>query len=59
MPMQITFVGRILSVQEQATRVVFRAHDGTGAIEVQIWVNDSDEQVVSGHACMRMAWGCV
>lgn len=53
---QITFVGRIVSVQEQASRIAMKVHDGTGLMDVTSWVNDSEPETVSG--CMLAAWSC-
>uniref|UniRef100_A0A7S0WF32 Replication protein A C-terminal domain-containing protein n=1 Tax=Chlamydomonas leiostraca TaxID=1034604 RepID=A0A7S0WF32_9CHLO len=43
----ITFVGRITSMQEQATRILLKVHDGTGQMDVMVWVNDSEPEMLA------------
>uniref|UniRef100_A0A7S0VD95 Replication protein A C-terminal domain-containing protein n=1 Tax=Polytomella parva TaxID=51329 RepID=A0A7S0VD95_9CHLO len=49
----ITIVGKIISVQEQSTRSILRIHDGTSAIDVIHWLNDSDPDTL---AAKKMEW---
>lgn len=43
---QVTFVGIIRNVMEQATNYIYTVEDGTGAIEARKWVeqNESPEE---------------
>ncbi|PSK59252.1 hypothetical protein B9Z65_3576 [Elsinoe australis] len=36
---QITFVGQIMNISHQATNVTYKLDDGTGQIEVKVWVD--------------------
>lgn len=47
--MQVTLVGKILSVQEQATNLTIVLDDGTGRVELKYWI-DSDESEQVGTA---------
>jgi len=51
---QITIVGMILAVTEAATNVSFNVDDGTGKIEVRIWL-DSEEPAESANE-KRAGW---
>lgn len=42
MPVQITLVGKIVSMQEQATNLSMVLDDGTGTVDLKYWI-DSDE----------------
>ncbi|KAJ1447027.1 hypothetical protein M885DRAFT_555902 [Pelagophyceae sp. CCMP2097] len=41
---QVRFVGNILSADEKETRVTYRVEDLTGAVEVVMWTNESDNE---------------
>lgn len=43
----ITVVGKILSVQEHATRTLLTIDDGTGTMEVMQWMNDTDSDTLN------------
>ncbi|KAF2152321.1 nucleic acid-binding protein [Myriangium duriaei CBS 260.36] len=36
---QITFVGQIMNISQQTTNVTYKLDDGTGQIEVKVWVD--------------------
>ncbi|PNS18391.1 hypothetical protein CAC42_6208 [Sphaceloma murrayae] len=36
---QVTFIGQIMNISQQATNVTYRIDDGTGQIEAKIWVD--------------------
>ncbi|KAA8625537.1 RFA2 Single-stranded DNA-binding replication protein A RPA medium subunit [Pyrenophora tritici-repentis] len=60
---QLTLVGQIRNISNQTTNTTYRLDDGTGSIEVKVWVDsDSSEQpnptkakLVEGAYCR--AWG--
>lgn len=39
---QVTFVGQIRNISTQATNVTYRLDDGTGTMEVKVWVDSSE-----------------
>lgn len=39
---QVTFVGQIRNISQQATNVTYRLDDGTGTFEVKVWI-DSEQ----------------
>lgn len=49
--MQLTIVGRVMSVQDNATRLILVIDDGTGKIEVALWLNDTDPEAVRIQLC--------
>ncbi len=52
-------VGRIVHVNENATRIMFSVHDGTGVVEMVMHVQDDDELVRSGWLPLALAIGVV
>eukprot|EP00123_Amoebidium_parasiticum_P005613 comp16768_c0_seq1/m.15115 comp16768_c0_seq1/g.15115 ORF comp16768_c0_seq1/g.15115 comp16768_c0_seq1/m.15115 type:complete len:281 (-) comp16768_c0_seq1:570-1412(-) len=52
-PNQVTFIGRIMSVQPQSTNVVYKIEDGTGQIDVKLWVDNDDNDA---EAQKRAQW---
>lgn len=54
MLIQVTFVGIIRNISEQATNYVYTVEDGTGAIEARKWVeqNESPEEADSRRALL-------
>eukprot|EP01134_Creolimax_fragrantissima_P000999 CFRG0999T1 len=52
-PSKVTFIAKIKSVQESSTNITFKMEDGTGMMEVQLWVanNETDSE-----AQQRAAW---
>lgn len=43
---QVTFIGQVRNISKQTTNVTYRLDDGTGTIEVKVWV-DSDSMMTS------------
>lgn len=41
---QLTFVGQIRNISTQATNTTYKVDDGTGIIEVKLWVDSGDNQ---------------
>jgi hypothetical protein len=39
---QVTFIGFILQMQEQSTNINYQIADGTGCIDVRMWIDDKD-----------------
>eukprot|EP00126_Sphaerothecum_destruens_P010024 Sdes_comp20657_c0_seq4m15963 len=43
-PAQVTFVGAIRSVVEQSTHLIYKVEDGTGEIDVRMWLDSHDSE---------------
>ncbi len=44
--MQITLVGKIVSVQEQSTNLTLMLDDGTGRVELKYWIDNDEAELV-------------
>lgn len=42
---QVTFVGQVMNISKQATNVTYKLDDGTGQVEVKIWVDPENSDV--------------
>lgn len=51
---QVTFVGQVRNISKQTTNVTYKLDDGTGIIEVKVWV-DMDAQNEDGEAKHNVA----
>lgn len=62
---QVTFVGQVRNISQQTTNVTYKLDDGTGTIEVKVWVdmdasmNGDDESSKSKvtEECYARVWG--
>jgi hypothetical protein len=52
---QLTLVGKIKGVTENATRMMIQLEDSTGNIEVMFWIPQDDTDFVGGPAARRGA----
>lgn len=52
---QFTLVGKIKSVNENATRMTIHLEDSTGNIEIMYWIPQEDSNFVSGTEGAHMA----
>lgn len=60
---QVTFVGQVRNISQQTTNVTYKLDDGTGTIEVKVWVDmdaqmdeDSSKAKVT-EECYARVWG--
>lgn len=60
---QVTFVGQVRNISQQTTNVTYKLDDGTGTIEVKVWV-DMDAQMDENSSkakvteeCYARVWG--
>ena len=44
---QVTLVGKLVSCQELATQLKFVLDDGTGTVEVCLWIDNDEGDAVS------------
>jgi len=62
---QVTFVGQVRNISQQTTNVTYKLDDGTGTIEVKVWVDmdaQMDEDGSGGkgkvtEGCYARVWG--
>lgn len=62
---QITFVGQVRNISAQTTNVTYKLDDGTGSIEVKVWVDSEAEEQKAGVGGVKVvveqgyarAWG--
>ena len=40
---QVTFVGAIRSINEQASHLTYAIEDGTGLVDVKVWLDNNDD----------------
>jgi replication factor A2 len=45
---QVSFVARVMNMSRGTTHYSFDMHDGTGSIDVRLWMDSADDD--SGHA---------
>ncbi|KAF4549130.1 Replication protein A-like protein [Elsinoe fawcettii] len=45
---QITFIGQIMNISQQATNVTYKIDDGTGQIEAKVWVDPEKAEAGEG-----------
>lgn len=44
--LQVTLVGKLVQVGEQPTCLTFKLDDGTGQIDLSLWVTDDEQDLV-------------
>ncbi|WPH04437.1 single-stranded DNA binding protein 30K chain [Acrodontium crateriforme] len=59
---QVTFVGQIRNVSMQTTNITYKLDDGTGIIEVKVWIDSTDDgatekQKQLGEQAYARVWG--
>ena len=50
---QVTFVGQIRNISSQATNVTYKLDDGTGTIEVKLWIDADANGVATEHSVLK------